>query len=75
MLRQSILNIVAKRFRLHSPLCFTLRFVQEQAECDGVRLLCSYWKGASSLEELLTVSSEVEKAAWTLQAKSGAQGS
>ena len=40
-----------------------------------MRLVCSYWKGASSLEELLTVSSEVEKAAWTLQAKSGAQGS
>ncbi len=34
----------------------------------------SYWKGASSLDELLKVSAEVEKAAWTLQSKSGARG-
>ena len=32
----------------------------------------SYWKGESSLDDLLKVSAEVEKAAWSLQAKSGA---
>jgi hypothetical protein len=32
---------------------------------------CSYWKGNSSLEELLKVGSECENAAWTLQKQTG----
>jgi len=34
-------------------------------------LLCSYWKGNSSLEDLLKVSSECEDAAWKLQKQTG----
>ena len=60
-------------FKNTLPLCFTLLGARASG-CENERLACSYWKGASSLEELLTISSEVEKAAWTLQAKSGTQG-
>lgn len=38
---------------------------------DHMCVCCSYWKGNSSLEELLKVGSECEDAAWKLQKQTG----
>ncbi|KAK9821557.1 hypothetical protein WJX81_005017 [Elliptochloris bilobata] len=50
-----------------------VRFPRIGEKRELKKALESYWKGGSSLEELLTVSTEVEKAAWSLQAKQGVE--